>query len=86
METEIMVQVSMDVATALQTGRSDLAGAIQGLGARIEPLHPNTPDPELQRFFVVYVPSADEADRVINRLWQYPGVEAAYVKPAGEPP
>ncbi len=56
------------------------------LGVQLEPLHAGTADPDLRSWFLVTVPSDGRPDDVVRQLQQHADVEAAYEKPAGEPP
>ncbi len=65
--------------------RAAVTAAATDLGVACEPLSPATAEPELERFLVFRVP-AKHADRLVTRLHAEAGVDAAYVKPAGEAP
>lgn len=89
---QITVQVSADVARALyQRGpptaeSEELLRIMNTFGIKLEPLHRNTYDPSLQRYFIVEVPDRATAQQVMDRLQQLEAVEAAYVKPPDELP
>lgn len=82
----ITLQVSVDTVEALHEGKSSLLEVAQDLGVTLEPLHPNTQDPHLRRFFTVRVPNAADGKQLINILRRCQGIEAAYVKPPDELP
>jgi len=86
MEKVVTVLVAAHIVSELQTGNSGLSDLVRGFGATIEPLHPGSLDTELRRFFIFRISEPCELDNIIHRLMQYPGVEAAYVKPPGELP
>jgi hypothetical protein len=62
------------------------ASVEKALGLQVQPLHPGSDDPELQRFFAVDVPDRGAAERALALLRRVPAVDAAYVKPEDEPP
>ena len=86
MGVQITLQLTGDLAREVQEGKSSIVEVVQQLGLRIEQLHPETPDPLLKRFFIMQVHNAADAEKVMSQLRQCHGVEAAYVKPPGEPP
>lgn len=47
---------------------------------------PQTDDEELRRYYTITAETEAEAEAIARRLQQLDGVEAAYVKPRGEPP
>ena len=59
---------------------------VEEFGVVLEPLHPDTEDPSLISYFTIEVPDHATADRVIARLLQSKGIEAAYLKPPDELP
>ena len=89
---QVTVQVSADAACALQirsppTKESEeLLRIIETFGFTLEPMHCDTDDANLQRYFIVEVPDHVTAQRVIERLLQSKAIEAAYVKPPDEMP
>ena len=89
---EIVVQVSANMAQALHqlepgTPESDaLVDMMETFNLTLEPMHRGVDDPTLQSYFVVEAPDSNTAQCVIDRLQQTDGIEAAYIKPAGELP
>jgi hypothetical protein len=88
---EIVVKLRPDVAAAMQSGTTEPAEAelrktLDDLGVSLEPVHPGFDDSLLAPYFRVEVDDPEAADRVITSLQQSEVVEAAYVKPADEPP
>jgi hypothetical protein len=89
---EVVVQVSADVADALYrrgppTSKSEeLLRIIETVGLSLEPMHYETDDPTLRRYFIVEVDDQATAQRVIDSLQQSEAVEAVYVKPPDELP
>ncbi len=89
---QVTVQVSADVARALHQQGPPTAESeaplrlIETFGLTLEPMHPDTDDPNLQSYFTVEVLDHATAQRVIDRLRQSEAVEAAYVKPPDELP
>jgi hypothetical protein len=51
------------------------------LGVVLQPIHPDTTDPDLRGYFTVEAPDRATADKVIAGLRQSKAVAAAYVKP-----
>ena len=64
----------------------DLAAAAADLGVDIRPLHPDTLDDELGRYFYADLPDAERAEVIAAGLGRVPSVDAAYVKPPEGPP
>jgi hypothetical protein len=89
---KVIIQVSADVARALRQRSPPIAESeellriIETLGLRLEPMHHDADDPNLQTYFTVEVQDQATAQRVIDRLQQLEGIEAAYVKPPDELP
>ena len=89
---QVIVQVSENMARALHqrippTSESEaLLRIIETFCHTLEPMHRNTDDPNLQRYLTVEVPDHATAQRIIDRLQQAAGIEAAYVKPPDELP
>jgi len=89
---QVVIQVSADVARALHrqsppTAESEaFLRVIETFGLTLVPMHPGTDDPNLQSFFTVEVQDQGTAQRLIDRLQQLAGIEAAYVKPPDELP
>jgi hypothetical protein len=75
---EIIVRWSSEASAAVHRTAADV-------GATVQPLHPAGSDPGLARYATLRV-SPSQAHRVIAQLMSSPGVEAAYIKPAGEAP
>lgn len=89
---QVTVQVSIDVARGLHqrgprtTDSEVLLGMMETIGLTLQPMHPDTDDPNLQRYFTGAVPDRATAQRVIDSLQQVAAIEAAYVKPIDELP
>jgi hypothetical protein len=89
---QVTVKVSADVARSLHrrspptTDSAELLRIVETFGGTLEPMHPATADPNLMSYFIVEVPDAETAQRVINRLRQSKAIEAAYLKPPDELP
>jgi hypothetical protein len=85
---QVTVQLTEEAARALQQHQTipELGRLANQLGIILEPLHPQSPDQALMRFFSAEVPDAGTAQRVITRLLRSPHVTAAYLKPADAPP
>lgn len=92
MSLHVIVQVSEDVAQTLHqrgpptTGSQELLKIAEELGVELEPLHPGVEDLSLARYFVVEAPDPATAQLVVAHLQGSNAVEAAYLKPPGEPP
>ena len=87
----MQVTVLVRPGPAGRPGESDpavqeLRQAVADLGVELQPMHPGVRDPQLARYFVLEVPDSATAEQAIARLRGTPSVEAAYVKPAAEPP
>ena len=96
----VNIQLQEDAAMELQQGEAsspsdsseeqvktkELLEAASELGVRLEPLHPGQTHPLLAPHFMVEVPDRETAEQVIDRLSQFPIVEAAYIKPDEELP
>lgn len=88
----ITVQVQPDVAADLRQQQTstlaaqDLISTLSALGVQLEPLHPDTTDPNLATYFTVAVPDIATAERVVKRLQQSTAVDSAYLKPSDELP
>ena len=89
---QITVKVSADIGRSIHqrspstTESAELLRIAESLGVTLEPMHPDTADSNLVRYFIVEVPDAETAQRVINRLQQSKAIEAAYLKPPDEVP
>jgi hypothetical protein len=68
------------------TGAGEILNAVREAGATIEPLHPGSDDPQLNRYFVVRVRDARNAEELASRLRSFESTEAAYIKPHEEAP
>lgn len=88
---KLTIHVRPDTARALREGTTDpgatalrdLAGE---LGATLEPVHPGSLEPGLADAFALDVSDPAVAARMSERLRALECVDAAYVKPADEPP
>ena len=84
---QITVQLKTEVARRLhQRGPptselEELNRITEQLGVVLEPIHPETVDPDLIRYFTLEAPNQATAQEVIARLQQCKAVEAAYLKP-----
>jgi len=56
------------------------------LGVDLVPLFPGAHDPEAQSQFIVEVPDAQSAERLIRALMKSSATESAYVTPSAELP
>ena len=88
---DITVQFSPKTAQALQQsagvmGAGEILNAVREAGASIEPLHPGSDDPQLNRYFVIRVRDARNAEELASRLRSFESTEAAYIKPHEEAP
>ena len=88
---QITVKVRAEHAAALQTGAPGSAEAkalsedLRERGVTLTPLHPRTDDTTLASWFTAEVDES-QVNEILNTLSSYAAVEAAYVKPAEEPP
>ena len=66
---------------------AELRARLDQLGVSLAATHPGSDEPSLAPFFTVELPDdAELLARVLEILQESPAVEAAYVKPADEPP
>ena len=92
MKTEITVIVTQDIVFALRRGETSNATTreilkfIEKEGLALKPMDPGTDDLELAVFFIVEVPEQKDAERIRSTIFNFKGVEGAYVKPPGAPP
>ena len=86
MSVEVTLMFSTAAARAIREGGDDLVQVVREFGATLEPMHPDSHDVELQCFYTAQVPDDADVENVIDQLRQSEGIEAAYVKPPGEPP
>lgn len=88
----VTIRVRTDVALALHQRQQHTAASEEllqianELDVVLEPLHPDTEDPYLVRYFTVKVSDSATAERVIARLHHCKAIEAAYLKPPDEMP
>jgi len=61
-------------------------GLLKKSGRTLAPLHPTTRDASADSLFLLEIDDPAEAARVAEELLTDPQVEAAYLKPADEPP
>jgi hypothetical protein len=89
--TNIVVELSADLARAAREGRSSegldriYAAAAAG-GVELAAVHPGTDDENLSRFLAGEAPDGAAASAAAERLAELPGVQAAYIKPAPSVP
>jgi hypothetical protein len=92
MTIPVTIKVSAEMASAFHRRNPpagapyDLSRIVEALGVALEPLHPNTIDPDLSSYFLVNAPDLETAQRVIDRLQRSGKIEAAYIKPPDAPP
>jgi hypothetical protein len=88
----VVVQTSSHLARELKSEPSPSVQAravhaiVAGHGLRLEPLHPDTTDPELGSKFFVDTPDQQTAERLRRQIEQLGIVDAVYVKPTEAPP
>jgi hypothetical protein len=82
----ITVQVFPDSLRDVQAGRGSLVELVNKSGLRLVPMDPGAPAESLKRYFLVSVPGATALESILEQIRACPSVEAAYVKPRGEPP
>lgn len=87
---EIVVQLNHEAAAEIarheEKSPEQALPGLDELGVTLKPMHPGESDPALATYFTVDVSDAAAADRAIGALRDHDAVEAAYVKPAEEPP
>lgn len=86
MANEVVVLIAAEAYETPDSGNTAVFDLVKRHGAPLEPLHGDVTDEELQRYFVVRLVDAQEAEELAEELRALPQVEAAYVKPAGELP
>lgn len=87
-----MTQITLRLHEQGPLGRREGGGTVEQvrrviaeLGGELRPQHPAVADAELSAWYVGEVPAAVD-EQVLERLRAIDGVDAAYVKPAAEPP
>ena len=60
--------------------------ALREWNVALRPMLPDTRDAQLSRYYTIDVSDRDTADEIISSLSRFPGIEAAYWKPADEAP
>jgi hypothetical protein len=90
---QITVQLQPHAALALQgleatlSDVEELEQQLASLGVTLTPTYPGADDTELASYFTVEAPEEEEAlAELLAALRGNAAVEAAYVKPADEPP
>lgn len=89
---QVIVLLSTQAARAFRglqkTEASDraLKRRLKALGVELTPLHGDTTDPELAKYFFAEAEDEVHAQRLAGDIASVPAVEAAYVKPRDEPP
>lgn len=85
---EVVVYVTSDVAPRLHTGSQSTAleHAVEQMGFRLKPVHPNVSEPNLMAQFAIEAPDEAQAKNIVDALLPRPDVEGAYIKPAAELP
>ena len=81
---ELVVKLAASATRGSAEHRAVLARAAD-LGVALEPVEPSGADAELGTYHVARV-APDAAERLVTQLLAVPDIEAAYVKPSGEPP
>jgi hypothetical protein len=78
----------MEVIIMLSAGAAleKIQDVVARAGSSLAPLHSGTDNPELKRYFFVRAKDFQQAEELAGTLRSLNGVEAAYVKPLGEPP
>jgi hypothetical protein len=88
---EVIVKLAPAMTAASSPARRSLDACLVELGVSLAPLYaplPDQPAPvdqDLASYFIAHIDAA-RLDDVIDRVRRCEGVEAAYVKPRGEPP
>ncbi len=67
-------------------GTTPLESLVAAAGGRLIPADPEPGSGPGPAYFAIEVEEADEAEALVRRLGMLEGVEAAYLKPAGEAP
>ena len=88
---EVVTMLSGEAARALREKTPNVeAEHIRELvaksGSILEPLHPDSDDPNLMRYFFVRARDGEQAEQLARSLRSSKAIEAAYVKPPGEAP
>jgi hypothetical protein len=83
---EVVALLTASAAASLAVATSSLTGAVQDAGARLEAVV-GAPEPGVPgRYYRAIVGDQHTAAELVRRMREIDGVEAAYVKPGGEPP
>ena len=83
-EVEITIVLSASADPKDET--TPVGRVARELELTINPQHPGSRDPELQRYYVAFVDAEEAVRLAVEWLATLPGVEGAYVKAAGQPP
>ena len=90
---QVVVLLRPEAATTLQANAQsavarEIGDVIAGVkpGLSLHAMHPDVNDPSLSAYFDIEAPDETTAQQLIERLQQNAAVEAAYLKPAAEPP
>ena len=92
MAVRVTIQAAPHVAPMLHglappsADSEEIVSIARAFGGTLEPLHPDTDDPSLQRYFTVDVADEAVASQVLARVRQSSSIAAAYVKPPDEAP
>jgi hypothetical protein len=81
---EVVVRLST-VAGSRREIQEEVNRVARECDVALEPLSPSVTDRELAVYTVARVP-AGKAEGIVDRLRRCRGIDAAYIKPAGEPP
>lgn len=75
----------MTVVVKLSGDGGNVVASAAALGIHLRPAHPGNQDPELSSWYIAETPDNNE-EAIATTLRSLPGTEAAYAKPADEPP
>ena len=77
-------QTTPDLAHVLEV-REDLMKELAHLHMTLKPIHPNTEDQELARYFILNRSEGPLDEAVLGSVRELEAVTAAYIKPEAEP-
>lgn len=90
MPTEVVILFSPDVSgfvrgkdegVLARDAAASVTAILERFGATLAPVHSDSTDADLDRYFNVVAASSEEAEAIARALHGLDGVEAAYVKP-----
>ena len=91
MEMDVVIILSAEAVRAIRAKTPNveteqIREQVARSGGSLEPLHPDSDDPQLMSYFFVRAKDGEQAEQLARSLRSSKAIEAAYVKPPGEAP